>query len=601
MVYEALTQSIPQDAAALERLLAKCAERRHEYEATGLSTSTSTTATAAAPISASPSQRTWLEHDMKSTVQRLQSWQQTLEQQQEQVSRTLYTSVRQINAIHSDIQGKLRRDIELMKKLSSQGKNEYIVHLQSLAQLPRNYRALVDELTRRQRQTQRLQRQLQPAKRWLAQLRDREIVQREQFMREYGLHLPPIFLKLFPSLKDKPPSIPWEILQEESWWKTASDGDADGDGDAHEGDAAAGAAATGLDLDEDNPFRAAVDHEQQRREWQQERERYEQQTREKDDAIRQLQAQVEALQQRHQQAMQHSEQLQSQQEQLQSTMAQLEAAHRELQEKAAAAAAAAAAATAPPSQPQSLPQSQPFAVEDPASPSPPAPPAADPQLLQTPPSLQPETVDRSTERSELTASTHLPEAAHVWDEVVAYFKRALHERPLVKLMEESSISFDDVVARLPRHSVLADSTKIVDLATRLQVFVAQLKAMPTPTSTPNHPQQQQHSGIDSLNVSLGEDASPDDDEPLTGSASTLVEEDTETQKLMTSLHAVLSMTAYRLAYPVLAIMDFRVGDNVLFLPAKLLNGRQVWMAFNSGCPFHFLDEVSGPRATVLCV
>jgi hypothetical protein len=62
-------------------------------------------------------------------------------------------------------------------------------------------------------------------------------------------------------------------------------------------------------------------------------------------------------------------------------------------------------------------------------------------------------------------------------------------------------------------------------------------------------------------------------------------------KLITDrILSLLSDWRRRSKYPVISFMDFRVDDIALFMPA-VVNNKKIWMAFNSGFPYHFLDEV----------
>lgn len=52
----------------------------------------------------------------------------------------------------------------------------------------------------------------------------------------------------------------------------------------------------------------------------------------------------------------------------------------------------------------------------------------------------------------------------------------------------------------------------------------------------------------------------------------------------------IALTTHSPQFPKLSFLNFEVGDIVLFMPA-LVNGQQIWMAFNSGQPNYFLSEV----------
>lgn len=56
----------------------------------------------------------------------------------------------------------------------------------------------------------------------------------------------------------------------------------------------------------------------------------------------------------------------------------------------------------------------------------------------------------------------------------------------------------------------------------------------------------------------------------------------------------VALTTHTPQFPKLSFLNFEVGDIVLFMPA-LVNGQQIWMAFNSGQPNYFLSEVRRSR------
>lgn len=114
-----------------------------------------------------------------------------------------------------------------------------------------------------------------------------------------------------------------------------------------------------------------------------------------------------------------------------------------------------------------------------------------------------------------------------------------------------------------------------------------------------------------------------------GAEATVTEKGTEAEEeeeevismpaLTLLLQQLMASVCYRLHHPVLSFMDFKVtfsssssswsgcdieqhlcqcvlrfvqaGDIVLFMPALVQGGRKIWMAFNSGSPYHFLAEV----------
>ncbi len=55
-----------------------------------------------------------------------------------------------------------------------------------------------------------------------------------------------------------------------------------------------------------------------------------------------------------------------------------------------------------------------------------------------------------------------------------------------------------------------------------------------------------------------------------------------------------------LKYPLIAFMDFKVGDIALFMPQQVDN-RKIWIAFNSSFPYRFLSDVSAPPVECIAV
>ena len=62
--------------------------------------------------------------------------------------KTVFSSMKAIASVQTDIQFKLKKGLELMKKWH-QGHNKYFVHLEHVAKLPESYQGLIDEIKRR--------------------------------------------------------------------------------------------------------------------------------------------------------------------------------------------------------------------------------------------------------------------------------------------------------------------------------------------------------------------------------------------------------------------------------------------------------------------
>lgn len=132
--------------------------------------------------------------DAKAEIERSQNW----------LLRSIYRLMRQIALLQTDIQFKLKRDVEWMRKLTV-GHNEYFLHLEQIAKLPTLYQHLLNEIVRRRNYNALFENEVIAASERISTFRQEETKHREQFMQIYGLHLPPIFFKAIPTLKDKPP------------------------------------------------------------------------------------------------------------------------------------------------------------------------------------------------------------------------------------------------------------------------------------------------------------------------------------------------------------------------------------------------------------
>ena len=111
-----------------------------------------------------------------------------------------------IASVQTDIQFKLKKGLELMKKWH-QGHNKYFIHLEHVAKLPQAYQSFLREIGRRKNFNTVYESRIMALSDEVAGLRVAETSARESFMRSFGAHLPPIFLYMVPSLKDKPPFL----------------------------------------------------------------------------------------------------------------------------------------------------------------------------------------------------------------------------------------------------------------------------------------------------------------------------------------------------------------------------------------------------------
>lgn len=149
---------------------------------------------------------------IEARTQRIKTLLTDLENGHETTIIYLHSTLRLIAAIQTDVQYRLKRDIDWMKKLSS-GQNEYFHHLQQLVDLPSLYKKLVMEIMRRRESMKDFNEHLQRSMDVIEKLRAEEILKREMFMETCGLNLPPLFFKIIPSLKEKPPVVQFVTTQ----------------------------------------------------------------------------------------------------------------------------------------------------------------------------------------------------------------------------------------------------------------------------------------------------------------------------------------------------------------------------------------------------
>eukprot|EP01032_Pedospumella_encystans_P013316 gene13316-15338_t len=141
---------------------------------------------------------------MESRVKRVKESKNEIERSQNWLLRSIYRLMRQIALLQTDIQYKLKRDVEWMKKLNS-GHNEYFLHLQNVTKLPIVYHHTLNEIVRRRSYNALFENEVVSASEKISSFRTEETKQREAFMQSYGLHLPSIFFRAIPTLKEKPP------------------------------------------------------------------------------------------------------------------------------------------------------------------------------------------------------------------------------------------------------------------------------------------------------------------------------------------------------------------------------------------------------------
>eukprot|EP00602_Paraphysomonas_sp_CaronLab_P004969 CAMPEP_0185028656 /NCGR_PEP_ID=MMETSP1103-20130426/14526_1 /TAXON_ID=36769 /ORGANISM="Paraphysomonas bandaiensis, Strain Caron Lab Isolate" /LENGTH=783 /DNA_ID=CAMNT_0027563141 /DNA_START=343 /DNA_END=2694 /DNA_ORIENTATION=+ len=116
----------------------------------------------------------------------------------------VYRVMRQVAVIQTDIQFKLKKGLELMKKWR-QGHNGYFQHLERIQSLPEAYRDFLYEVIRRKKYTEEFESLVKESVDRISAFRGVETKRREDFMATLGSCLPPLFFDIVPSLVEKPP------------------------------------------------------------------------------------------------------------------------------------------------------------------------------------------------------------------------------------------------------------------------------------------------------------------------------------------------------------------------------------------------------------
>lgn len=144
----------------------------------------------------------------------VKGFKQEIEDSQNQLIVGIYAVMRSIAQLQTDIQYRLKKDVDWMKKMTN-GSNEYFKHLEHLTALPTAYDNLLQEIVRRKAYNGVFTGEVTKAYEKISQFRTDEIKEREVFMTTYGLCLPPVFFKIIPTLKDKPPYFQPNITEDQ--------------------------------------------------------------------------------------------------------------------------------------------------------------------------------------------------------------------------------------------------------------------------------------------------------------------------------------------------------------------------------------------------
>jgi hypothetical protein len=128
----------------------------------------------------------------------------------------VFFTLRSIAEIQSEIQFKLKKDVDWLKKWISSSNDGYYTHLFHITELSSHYQAMLLEIRRRKRYDVELNQWIISTKKRLLEMNVAEVQHRETFMRQCGIYLPACFFKLYPSLKEKPPLFSLDGLLDSS-------------------------------------------------------------------------------------------------------------------------------------------------------------------------------------------------------------------------------------------------------------------------------------------------------------------------------------------------------------------------------------------------
>lgn len=126
----------------------------------------------------------------------------------------IFGIMRRVSAIQTEIQYKLKKGLELMRKWRK-GHNGYFLHLEHVESLPQAYLSFLREIMRRRMYGQEFQELVTAVTEEVTSFREAETERRERFMNAAGAHLPPLFFTMVPSLRDKPPFVNITITEDQ--------------------------------------------------------------------------------------------------------------------------------------------------------------------------------------------------------------------------------------------------------------------------------------------------------------------------------------------------------------------------------------------------
>lgn len=140
----------------------------------------------------------------------------TFEASHSALQELLFSTLRKVSQLQYTIQQVTAYLTTLKRARPTQ--EEAFQHLEHIISLPSAYQGFLAEIMRRRLYLRVFESKVQNATNDLAEFRNQETKLREEFMREHGRKLPPLFLELVPSLQEKPPFFSPNITQSTSQW-----------------------------------------------------------------------------------------------------------------------------------------------------------------------------------------------------------------------------------------------------------------------------------------------------------------------------------------------------------------------------------------------
>lgn len=160
---------------------------------------------------------------MKEVANKMLSLKEDIAQTKSKFDLARCKSMRDIAVLQTDIQYKLKKSLELMKKWKD-GHNGYFQHLEYVCNLSETYEKFLQEIVRRKRAAELFENLIDRAKDAITNARENETKLREEFMKSVGAQLPPIFFDAVPTIADKPQYFEAK-LTEKQWLPEVAESD----------------------------------------------------------------------------------------------------------------------------------------------------------------------------------------------------------------------------------------------------------------------------------------------------------------------------------------------------------------------------------------